>query len=62
MAHLAEHQMRVFVHYDPHEERNMDEEAGYDLLQISRSTIEITMPDGSPATPEVLYAAIKDED
>ncbi len=29
--------------------------------QVNRSTIEITMPDGSPATPEVLYAALTDE-
>lgn len=29
--------------------------------QISVSTVEITMPDGSPATPEVLYEALTDE-
>ena len=29
--------------------------------QVSVSTIEITMPDGSPATAEVLYAALTDE-
>jgi HEAT repeat protein len=29
--------------------------------QVNRSTIEITRTDGSPATPEVLYAALTDE-
>ncbi|MCB0182664.1 MAG: HEAT repeat domain-containing protein, partial [Caldilineaceae bacterium] len=49
--------------YDPNGEHPMDEEKrATTYYQISRSTIEITMPDGSPATPEVLYAAIKDED
>lgn len=29
--------------------------------QVNYTTIEITMPDGSPAPPEVLYAALTDE-
>ncbi len=50
-------------HYAPHGEHLMDEEKrASTYYQVNRSTIEITMPDGSPATSEALYTALNDED
>ncbi|MEZ4869329.1 MAG: two-component regulator propeller domain-containing protein [Caldilineaceae bacterium] len=39
-----------------------EEKQASTYYQVNHSTIEITMPDGSPATPEVLYEALNDKD